>query len=328
MTKQSVQACSTLIDRIRTCENISSSEYNFDMEVRKFVRRQKGKSAQPSHYKESNILHDSSQHTQGTTGVDDGSLLRIGIGKSIHSLGIRRNARSNHTIIQITCSISDSHWAGWSISRNVKPCSRPICAVILYIPGSTLIFPHPFDPSSIPDYFPLHSDSVGSSKDKLHIPRSKEELAAQISETAPQRIQARIVMERPEQCFHCRDLQAEFEEVRAQQMALEDQVQNMEARHAEQIRNLEAKFDEQFRILHSKYRAEMNLFLHRVHTLHEQFNGLSNRCVHAEESLSILREIMEKKQKDNSSSSSAKPMEADQKPEDSTARKISRINID
>jgi len=77
-----------------------------------------------------------------------------------------------------------------------------------------------------------------------HIPRSKEELAAHHSENAPQRIQAQVVMERPEQCFHCRDLQAEFEEVRAQQRVLEDQVRNMEARHAEQIRSLEAKFDE------------------------------------------------------------------------------------
>lgn len=135
-------------------------------------------------------------------------------------------------------------------------------------------------------------------------------------------------MDRNEQCFHCRDLQAEFEEVRAQQRILEDQVRNMEARHAEQIRSLEAKFDEQFRILHSKYRTEMNLFLHRVHSLHEQFNALSNRCIHAEESLAILREIMEEKQKDKSTSSSAKPMEADQNPEDSTARKISRIDID
>jgi len=37
---------------------------------------------------------------------------------------------------------------------------------------------------------------------------------------------------------------------------------------------------------------------------------------------------MEAKQKDKSSSSSAKPLEADQNPEDSTARQISRIDID
>lgn len=135
-------------------------------------------------------------------------------------------------------------------------------------------------------------------------------------------------MARSEQCFHCRDLQAEFDEVRAQQRILEDQVRNMEARHAEQIRSLEAKFDEQFRILHTKYRTEMNLFLHRVHSLQEQFNGLNNRCIHAEESLAILREIMEAKQKEKSTSSSAKPMEAEQHPEDSTARNFSHISID
>lgn len=114
-------------------------------------------------------------------------------------------------------------------------------------------------------------------------------------------------MERPEQCFHCRDLQAEFEEVRAQQRALEDQV-----------RILETRLEEQFKILHEKYRAEMNLFLHRVHSLHEQFSSLNNRCSHAEERIEILKHMMEKK--DATSPSSAKPIEADQDPEGSTAR--------
>lgn len=126
-----------------------------------------------------------------------------------------------------------------------------------------------------------------------------------------------VPMARQEQCFHCRDLQAEFDEVRAQQKALE-----------EQVRSLEARLEEQCKIIHEKYRAEMNLLLHRVHSLHEQFSNLSNRCSHAEEKISILKFIMDKKFKDATSSSSAKPIEPDLEPEGSTARKISHIDID
>lgn len=94
------------------------------------------------------------------------------------------------------------------------------------------------------------------------------------------------------------------------------------------MRNLEARLEEQCKIIHEKYRAEMNLFLHRVHSLHEQFSSLSNRCSHAEEKISILKYMMDKKFKDATSSSSAKQNEPDLDPEASTARKMSHIDID
>jgi len=102
-------------------------------------------------------------------------------------------------------------------------------------------------------------------------------------------IQTKDSMDRPEDCFHCRDLNMEFNEVRAQQRALEDLVRSMENRMEDQIRSLENRLEEQVKILHDKYRAEMNLFLHRVHSLHEQFSALHNKCAHAEERLETLK---------------------------------------
>lgn len=126
-----------------------------------------------------------------------------------------------------------------------------------------------------------------------------------------------VIMDRSEDRFHCRDLQAEFEELRAQQRALEDQV-----------RSLETRIEDQFRVLNDKYRAEINMFLHRVHSLHEQFSNLANRCSHAEESITVLKFMMDKKLKEAPSTSSAKQNEPDPYPEESTARKISHIEID
>lgn len=65
-------------------------------------------------------------------------------------------------------------------------------------------------------------------------------------------------MARNEDCLHCSDLQAELEEIRAQQNILDNQQ-----------RILEAKIDNQNRIINDKYRAEINLFLHRTSSLHE-----------------------------------------------------------
>lgn len=61
-----------------------------------------------------------------------------------------------------------------------------------------------------------------------------------------------------EDCLHCADLQVELEEVRAQQCVLENQQ-----------RILENRIEDQNRILNDKYRAEIDLFLHRVASLHE-----------------------------------------------------------
>lgn len=61
-----------------------------------------------------------------------------------------------------------------------------------------------------------------------------------------------------EDCLHCADLQAELEEVRAQQHTLENEQ-----------RILETWIDDQNHIINNKYRGEIDLFLHRVASLHE-----------------------------------------------------------
>jgi len=100
-------------------------------------------------------------------------------------------------------------------------------------------------------------------------------------------------MARSEDCLYCADLQAELEEVRAQQHTLENQV-----------KNLETRMENQYHTINDKYRAEIDLFLHRVASLHEQFRNLSNRCNYAEESIAILQYIMDKKKNRATSSSS------------------------
>lgn len=123
-------------------------------------------------------------------------------------------------------------------------------------------------------------------------------------------------MARNEDCLHCADLQVELEEIRAQQHILYNQQ-----------RILETRIKDQNRIINDKYQAEIDLFLHRVSSLHEQFNHLSNRCSHAEESISILKYMMDKRNNAAPSSSSAKQGEGDEKMEESTARHINHIEI-
>lgn len=180
-----------------------------------------------------------------------------------------------------------------------SPESRAEGAPIQVLRGSPSIF---YKDAIIARPAAINSNKTPSLQDKTESRVSRHHIAP---------------MARQEQCFHCRDLQAEFDEVRAQQKALD-----------EQVRSLEARLEEQCKIIHEKYRAEMNLFLHRVHSLHEQFSNLSNRCSHAEEKICILKFIMEKKFKDATSSSSAKPIKPDLDPEGSTTRKISHIDID
>lgn len=124
-----------------------------------------------------------------------------------------------------------------------------------------------------------------------------------------------LIMERSDDCLHCKDLNAQFVELREQQRILEDQV-----------RSLETRLEDQFRVLNDKYKTEINVFLHRVAQLHEQYEQLSNRCSHAEESIAVLKFIMDKKLKDAPSSSSATAHEPN--PEASTAKKNSHIEID
>lgn len=140
-------------------------------------------------------------------------------------------------------------------------------------------------------------------------------------------------MERPEECWHCRDLNKEFNELRVQQGALEDLFRSVENHPEDKIHILEHRLEEQVKILHTKYKAETELYLHRVHTLHEQYSALHNRCInaeqrciHAEDKIDALKKMLEKREA--SSSSSAKPTDVEMDPEGSTGKKISRIEID
>lgn len=117
-------------------------------------------------------------------------------------------------------------------------------------------------------------------------------------------------MDRSEDCLHCRDLQAELEQVRAHQRLLDE------------------KIEAASRIISAKYEADITLFLHRISSLQEQFNSLKNTCAHIQESVDILRYMMDKINAPSTSSSSIKIAEADSHPENSTAQQISRISID
>jgi len=138
-------------------------------------------------------------------------------------------------------------------------------------------------------------------------------------------------MARSEDCLHCADLQAELEEIRTQQSILDEQHRLLESRLEEQNRRLEdqnRRIEDQNRLMNEKYKAEIQLFMNRVSSLQEQFRQLSNRCSHAEESISILQYMMEKKNSVATSSSSAKQEGVDKQPEESTARQIRHIVID
>ena len=96
----------------------------------------------------------------------------------------------------------------------------------------------------------------------------------------------------------------------------------------DQIRSLETRSEDQYKILNEKYRTEINLFLYRTSSLSEQFRNMANRCSHVEESIQILQYMLDKKNKEAPNSSSAKQVEPDPNPEESTARQISHIDID
>lgn len=117
-------------------------------------------------------------------------------------------------------------------------------------------------------------------------------------------------MDRSEDCLHCRDLQVELEQVRTHQ------------------RLLDKKIEAATRIITAKYEAYLNLFLHRISSLQEQFNALTNTCVHIQDSIDILKHMMEKISAPSTRSFSIKIAEADSHPKDSTAQQISHISID
>ena len=117
-------------------------------------------------------------------------------------------------------------------------------------------------------------------------------------------------MARSEDCLHCADLEAELEQIRAHQKILDTKIQT------------------QTQITNEKHEADLNFFLHRVSSLQEQFNDLSNRCNHVEVSVEILKYILDKNNAPSSSSTNLKNTGVEGNPEDSTAYQISHINID
>lgn len=139
-------------------------------------------------------------------------------------------------------------------------------------------------------------------------------------------------MARSEDCFHCADLQAEMDEIRAQQSLLDRKQTLLEDRleeHDRQLKEQGQRLFEQDRINTEKYKAEIQLFMHKAASLEEQFRLLTNRCGHVEESISILRYMMEKFNKGAASSSSSVKQEGkEENPEESTARQIQHIMID
>lgn len=83
-------------------------------------------------------------------------------------------------------------------------------------------------------------------------------------------------MARNEDCLHCRDLQEELEQIRVHQRVLNEKIESSTP------------------IINAKYEVDLNLFLHHVTSLQEQFNALSNVCAHIQESMDILKYMMEK----------------------------------
>lgn len=125
-------------------------------------------------------------------------------------------------------------------------------------------------------------------------------------------------MARSEDCFHCADLQAELEEIRTQHSMLDRKQSLIEARIEDHDRRLDEqsrRLFEQDRINTEKYKAEIQLFMHKAASLEEQFRQLTNRCTHAEESISILKFMMENITT-VSSSSSVKQEAKDDNPEE------------
>lgn len=243
-----------------------------------------------------NRIHDCRQAISARDRISmvDRTYTRIQIRRSTQRMGIGYRAGENRHNNQILDTGQDKHrMVGWINGRR-RALSRhhSLSKMSLYAPGITNHLP-------IGDIC-AHSYQSGVASASLQVDRGSHLKAPARTVTATsskQRIQRHrvkkeistdkyfpVITERPEQCFHCRDLQAEFEEDRAQQRALE-----------EQVRSLEARLEDQCRITHEKYRAEMNLFLHRVHSLHKQFSNLNNRSSHVEEKITVLKFMMDKK---------------------------------
>lgn len=194
-----------------------------------------------------------------------------------------------------------------AVVGSISPTSETLLAGINHCSGNALRNSHNITILSTPVY----SDTVStySPNRKIHSP-----------------------MARNEDCLHCADLQAEMDELRTQQSLLDRKQNLLDARLEEHDRRLDEqnrRIFEQDSINTEKYKAEIQLFMHKVASLEEQFRQLTNRCGHVEESISILQYMMEKiTKRADTSSSSVKQEAKDENPEESTARQIQHIMID
>ena len=117
-------------------------------------------------------------------------------------------------------------------------------------------------------------------------------------------------MARSEDYLHCANLQAELEQIRAHQNILDTKLQS------------------QAKMADEKHEFDLKFFLHRVSSLQDQFNELSNICSHAEESIKILKYMLDKNSAPRSSFKNLRNVGAEANPEDSIACQIIHIPID
>ena len=86
---------------------------------------------------------------------------------------------------------------------------------------------------------------------------------------------------------------------------------------------LDAKLQIELKILDEKHEADVNVFLHRVTSIQNQYNAFSNCCAHAEESVQILKYILVKRIAPSSSSNNGRNAGNEDNTDASTGRHIS-----
>ena len=116
-------------------------------------------------------------------------------------------------------------------------------------------------------------------------------------------------MARSEDCLHCVDLQAELKQICAHQ------------------RTLDAKIKNDVQALEEKHAADVNFLFYRVSSLQTQFDNLSKKCAHIDESIEILKYMMDKLSTPGTSSNNLKNAGNDENPENSIDRQMSHIYI-
>lgn len=209
----------------------------------------------------------------------------------------------SEALVSFPCAYS------WSLVHPALHCFHPSLSCRPFAPSSPFLYrarPSHLPSLSPKDFFLTYFEPWSAlSPSFISVPSSELDYLSfsrpshfiQNNKTTP-RIQG---MAWSEDCLHCADLQAELEKIRAHQKILD------------------SKIDSHARMTSEKYEADLNLFLHRVSSLQEQFSELANRCSHAQDSIDILKYMLEKRNAPNTSSSSFKNAEVNNKPDESIA---------